>query len=691
MNRITLTRPRSATLFINVWEVAVAHSNDLNKRSLDARVAFRFDRAKLLGASNESKQLDDLIVADELFADKSDGTVKSAYLFPGGPGFSIQVPEWFFSAKDILRIEHSRDNLEFAVIHEEEIKYYDDFPDFPYSVKLDTSLDALSPEGVHYFRSYVLADNFEESHSPSLLLRLDRVPPYARTLPAKFNPVPLVTDASLTANGGKVILELPAYADWQEGDVVFWYWLKEVPADIKDIEAVGTVASTGQVQQLEVPEAVVRKIGDGGLFAVYILVDKAGNISPISDYVAIDVALDTLPTVFADPVVPLATPADNHLIDQGDALEGVEVWVPLFANWKSTDTVKVTWKTAEFSAEPVGSAPGKHLRFKVDSATLLQEYDGTTLPEEITVRYDAYRGTHKLGGAETTVFVNFDSIDPTWPGTDWPDPVHPDLKPAHVNGRGSSSGDDELDRGDTGQDADITIVLSAFIQEQDILTLDWGSQVGATTHTVTADDITDGKATFPVPWPAIEAEGNKTVEVSYWVSRTDVHNPIKSQATPVAVSAVVITSEAVDFLEKNAQGQLNCTSIRNSLPHADNGAVQLAVPDLRDYEKYGPITEVDITWWAVKGGSDSQGEDEVPGVRQTFKVTIGPDYPLAGFTWRVPYEKHVAPTFDPNDAKFYRARARVTYSFKAGSESIGSKRGDIVLAMYTPSGACDLS
>lgn len=396
----------------------------------------------------------------------------------------------------------------------------------------------------------------------------------------------------------------------------------------------------------------------------------------------------------------------DYVIDDEHMLHGLEVKIA------NKSIVEAAGGEAFYSYTRVADGPkpeansfrafcyiGVRPRGQVETPSVLQVVNShgliiqpSRLPSGgMRVMVPPYRGTHKLGGAETTVFVNFDSIDPTWPGTDWPDPVHPDLKPAHVNGRGSSSGDDELDRGDTGQDADITIVLSAFIQEQDILTLDWGSQVGATTHTVTADDITDGKATFPVPWPAIEAEGNKTVEVSYWVSRTDVHNPIKSQATPVAVSAVVITSEAVDFLEKNAQGQLNCTSIRNSLPHADNGAVQLAVPDLRDYEKYGPITEVDITWWAVKGGSDSQGEDEVPGVRQTFKVTIGPDYPLAGFTWRVPYEKHVAPTFDPNDAKFYRARARVTYSFKAGSESIGSKRGDIVLAMYTPSGACDLS
>jgi len=127
------------------------------------------------------------------------------------------------------------------------------------------------------------------------------------------------------------------------------------------------------------------------------------------------------------------------------------------------------------------------------------------------------------------------------------------------------------------------------------------------------------------------------------------------------------------------------------LPHADGGAVQLTVPDLTEYEKYGAISEVKITWWAVKGGRDDQGEDEVPGVRETFTVTIGADYPVDGFVWRVPYLKHVAPTFDDTDPQFYQARARVTYAFTAGTENIVSKRGDIVLAMYTPSGACDLT
>lgn len=689
LNHKTLARRRSAN-FGFYLEVGVAHSNRLSERSLGVRGAFRLDRAKLLGAYNEPEPLDDLIVDDALYADKRDGTIKSLYLLPHGPDFIIQVPAWFFSEVDLLKIEHSRDGVEFVAIHEETIRYFDDVPDMPYAIKLEVSGDALIPEGVHYFRSYVYSDSEEERTSKPLTLRFDRVAPYFPTLPTRFLAVPVVTDASLAANGNKVTLQLPAYADWQEGDVVLWYWLKEIPKEIGDIKEVGTVPTTGQVQQLEVPEAIVREVGDGGLFAVYVLVDKAGNISQISDYVAIDVALGQLPAVFEDPVVPLATDMDGHLIDQADALEGVEVWVPLFEHWKNTDTVQVTWKTAELVVEPVGSVPAQYIRVKVDSATLLQEYDGATVPEEITVRYDVYRGTHKLGGAETTVFVNFDSIDPGWPGPDWPDPVHPTLALAHVNGRGGSSGEDELDNGDTGQAADMKIVLSPLIEPGDSLTLDWGSQAEAATHEVTEDNKTDGYAEFSVPWSAIEAEGNKTVLIHYWVSRPGVLNPIRSDDTPVAVSAVVITSDPVDFLEKNGQGQLNCTSIQKSLPHLDNGAVQLVVPDLREYEKYGAITEVEITWWAVKGGRDDQGEDEVPGVRETFKVPIGQDYPLAGFIWRVPYEKHVAPTFDPSNPLFNKARARVTYSFKAGSENIVSKRGDIVLAMYTPGGACEL-
>nr|WP_314478884.1 hypothetical protein [uncultured Pseudomonas sp.] len=669
----------------------MANPTDLNKRSLDTRGAFRRERAKVLGAYIEPSELKDIIVDDALFADKTDGTVKSSYLLPDGPDFIIHVPSWFFSDEDILKIEHSRDNVEFVAIHEETIKYYDDLPEMPYPITLDMALDALNTEGVHYFRSYVFSDNQAEEWSGSLTLRFDRVPPYPRTLPTKFLDVPLVTDESMAANGGKVLLELPAYSDWQPGDLVVWYWLKEVPKEIGDITEVSRAPATGELQALEVPEAIVRESGDGGLYAVYVLVDKAGNISQISDYVAVDVALGKLPTVFDDPVVPLATAADNYLIDQADALEGVEVWVPLFTDWKATDTVLVTWKTAELLAEPVGSAPMEYVRVKVDSATLLQEYDDTTVPEEITVRYDVYRGSHRLGGAETTVYVNFASIDPGWPGTDWPDPVHPGLEAAHVNGRGSSSNEDELDSNDTALDADITIELSALIKKDDILTLDWGSQAEAATHTVNDKNMTDGVVEFSVPWAAIEREGNKTVPVHYWVSRPKVHNPIKSEDTDVVVSAVVITSDPIAFLHPNTKGELTCESIKASLPHADNGAVLLQVPDLTEFLQYGAITTVTITWWAVKGGKDSQGEEEVPGVREDFVVTLGPDYPLEGFTWRVPYEKHVAPTFDPDNPQFMKSRARVTYSFTAGTEPINGKRGAVVLAMYTAGGACDFS
>lgn len=655
----------------------------------NVRRAFRLRRAEILRAD----PLDPLIVDPDYFADPSDRTVKSVLLRSDGAGLFVQVPQWFVTDEDLLRIEHSRDGVGFTSIHEERIRFFDDPISFPYPVKLDLTLDALQPEGVHYFRSYIMSDNFEEKYSDPITLRFDRVPPYNRDVPNKFAGIPVVTDDSLAAGNDKVLLTLPAYPDWEAGDKVRWYWLNEIPTDVENIEEVGTLATTGQAQQLEVPGDYVRKVNDGGVYAVYVLFDKAGNISQISDYLAVDVALGTLPTVFDPPEVPLATAADGFLIDQADALEGVEVWVPLFDDHKPTDTVKVIWKAAHLKPQPVGSTPESMIRFPVDSREiLLTEYDDSSVPDVTLVRYEVYRGTHLLGGNETQVNVDFESIDPGWPGPDWPDPEHAGLNPVRVAGKGGTSGENELDINDTGKAADITIELHDFALEDDVLTLSWGDQEGAARYTVSDSDVPGEDVTFEVPWAVIEAGGNNpALPVSYWVSRPDVHNPLKSRDTPVLVNAIKIVAQAPGFLDANAAGQLNCSTIRASLPHADGGAVQVTVPDLTQYTQYGAITEFVLTWWAVKGGNEDQGEDEVPGVRESFPVPLGADYPLEGFTWRVPYLKHVAPTFDPDDPLFYRARARVVYSFTAGTEDISSERGEIVLAMYEPSGACDLT
>lgn len=654
-----------------------------------ARRAFRLRRAEMLKAD----PLNPLIVDPSSFADSADRTVKSALLRLDGAGLFVQVPQWFVTEKDTLRIEHSRDGFEYVKIHEEIIQFFDDPITFPYPVKLDLSLDALQPEGLHYFRHYIMSDNTEEGLSEPITLRFDRVPPYNRDVPTRFAAIPAVTDDSLATDGDKVLLTLPAYSDWEEGDKVRWYWLNEVPSDVEKIEEVGTLAATGLAQALEVPGDYVRKVGDGGVYAVYVLFDKAGNISKISDYLAIDVALGTLPAVFDPPEVPLATAGDGFLIDQADALEGVEVWVPLFGDYKSTDTVKVTWKDANLRPQPVGSAPESMIRFTVDSReVLLAQYDDTTVPDPTPVSYEVYRGTYLLGKNETQVNVDFESIDPGWPDPDWPDPVHAGLNPVRVTGKGGTSGENELDGNDTGKAAVITIKLFAFAQEDDVLTLSWGEQEGAARYTVNDADVPGEDITFEVPWTVIEAGGNHTaLPVSYWVSRPDVHNPLKSRDTSVLVNAVKIIAQAPGFLDANALDQLTCSTIRASLPHADGGAVQITVPDLRPYTRYGEITKFVVTWWAVKGGREDQGEVEVPGVKESFEVTLGADYPLEGFTWRVPYLKHVAPTFDPDNPEFYRARARVVYSFTAGTEDISSERGEVVLAMYEPTGACDLT
>lgn len=73
---------------------------------------------------------------------------------------------------------------------------------------------------------------------------------------------------------------------------------------------------------------------------VYVLVDKAGNISRVSKPMSVVVALGAMPANLKLPEVPLAA---DDLIDRLDAKQGVQVHVLEYDNWKSTDEISVSW------------------------------------------------------------------------------------------------------------------------------------------------------------------------------------------------------------------------------------------------------------------------------------------------------------------------------------------------------------
>ncbi|MGE8168490.1 hypothetical protein ACQKO7_09825 [Pseudomonas putida] len=663
--------------------------------STNARLLSRQVRQDYLGAKAAQRKFADLrplILDPDMLADDSDGTLKSEYLLDPTKGVTLNVPHWLFSDLDRLKIELSYDGLDWLSVYDEEVNYFDNpdkYPN-PYPVKLDLSNPLLNGDGPHIFRTWIRSDEGDVSTSPPCPLIFDRQAPYGTAYPKPFPSIPAVTDDRLSSEGDKVILDLPAYADGALGDHVAVYWLKEVPDDIEKLVPVRIAPTTGGKQSLEVAGDEVRKVGDGGVYAVYVLRDKAGNVSRISQHLPVAVALGDLPDTFAPPTVPLATAMDSFLIDQADASLGVEVWVPVPEHAKAEDFVQVIWGGIPLDAEVVGSSPGDNVQVRVPNAVLLQHYGESTGAISTEVSYTILRGTHPLGGEKTTINVNLEIIDPAGPDPEWPNPINKKLHPVTVKGRGGSSNDNELNGDDAGKAADLKVILYDFVEENDQLDFYWNNSKAAS-YVVPAAKGSGDEVIVEVSWDVIRAGGNgDAIPVYYQVTRPGVHNPSDSRVTDVDVDAITITPIAANYLHLNSNGRVSCATIAASLPHVDGPAVEVQVPDLTEYAEYGEFTEVKMKWWVMLGRDDAQGTDPFDKVTLEVTLPIDADHPLTGFIWRVPFATNVEPGIipDPHDSNFSQSRARVTYTLLADKQLL-SEEAQVRLAFLPPSGECD--
>ncbi|MHC6224684.1 hypothetical protein ACYU03_07915 [Pseudomonas sp. X10] len=636
--------------------------------------------------------LDDLQIDDELLVDKETGLLRSRYLTDDALNIVLKVPAWSFSLKDILRIEHSRDGSVWTVLHQETVEYFDKPIADPHPIVLDKSKDQMGLDGTHYFRSWVMNDdNGDFNFSEPLALIFDRVPPYSHKSPTKFPSISVVTDESLGAAGGKAVLQLPAYPDWADGDNVLVYWMNHLPENAADLDPpVVTLPTTGANQQIDIPESAIRTVGDGGVFVVYLLVDKAGNVSEISVYTSIAVALGKLPTVFAPPVVPLATEEDEYLIDQADANEGVEVWVPVYEGKKASDFVVVKWGDTSLLPEMVGSAGGDFIRVQVPGEVMLNEYGSGTGPVATNVSYTLLRGTHPMGGADIDIQVDFETMDPGGPDPTWPLPIHPGLKKVVITGPESGK-KDELDESDADKPAILTFELYGFAKEDDDLTFYWAGEA-AQTYSVKGTDSPGDTIDLEVPWEIIHAVGNNAaVPVDYEARRDGVHNPVRSAITSVKVDAITITPVPATF-DHLVNGLVSCASIQATAGHEDGPAVEVLIPDLTEYQQHGAFTNIDLTWWVYRGRSDEQGFDEIEEVRLEETVALDDAHPVTGFTWRIPYATHVLPTYDGSDDPYFKSsRANVTYALKMAKGDVLSEVAKVRLSFIPPGGHCDVS
>lgn len=652
-----------------------------------ARKAVRRDRAKKHKADPLAKPGID----PALLADAADGTVFSAVLTDPSKSLAITVEAWPLLGTvpagyfDTLEIYHTSASGTETLLSSDEYTGAD-VSSFPVTIVITKDDIESWVDGRQTFSYKVRPFNGSApTASETLGLIFDRTPPYGNATPVVMPALGYnVTDGNID----NVVVTLPEYDTHAAGDTVYVYWLNYVPDDPALVTPVVTETVDALPKSLTVPRAAIEAIGDGGVHVLYVLVDKAGNISRLSMPLPVGVAIGPLPSGLKVPEVPLAA---DGLIDQEDAWTGVVVEIPLFDNWKPTDWLQVSWGALALGWREIGIAPKWPLEFTLSGGQLWGQYGAATTGNKTTnVSYALRRGTVPQGDKAIDVNVNLEVVGPVDPITDpeWPDPVNPRLPKVNVLGK-KSNVDNHLTPADEGEDGIVKVVVDASLKEDDVIKFYWeGVHIKEADHAVLTAEV-GVEITEIIPWSYIEVRNNGKVPVHYIVERPGVPNRAKSTATIVNVEAIVLRPDAPEFLGGNTGdpvGWLTCNALYDDVnPNPLDPSIRVLVKGLRGYGLKAGDT-VTFHWYAVHGFT---GEEKIDDTAFDDPVELK-EADLDEFVWRVqPYADYILPIFDYN-ATLHEGRGRVTYSFDLNGKSIESKQAEQIVSMHDAVGSCPL-
>lgn len=474
------------------------------------------------------------------------------------------------------------------------------------------------------------------------LIYIDNTPPHGSLSPEImiFTVTLPITDATFSTNP-YVEATIPPWTGDQSDVSIAFGWIKGVlPEDPNAIDMIGPqLIDPAGSRVVRIPKDKFTAAGDGLCCGGYVLLDKAGNISPLSKYELMSVALDPWPLPPLDE--PTAADATGGELLRSDIVDGnVLVNVPHVTNGKETDTVVVKWKTREITpGTPLGSNPTGGINIPVPWAVLWAEYGSTTTGVVDTpVSYTVLRGVEPFASVVATVRCNFSG----------PGPINPDPEPGNgllemVTVVGDSDVDNELVAADENQPIWAKIELVAPLVDGDTYQVLWnGTPNGPTRVIDVANDSVGDTIEIPLDWDVIRGEGpNAAMPVWYVLTnaahanpqepeqRTDVKIDFLTQALPEAIPQHTNTNDIV-----------TCLSLRWDAGNTTFG-IRYLIPPSR-YLQEGD--EVVVEW---KAYTDYSNPVEVASAYKTATFSnITQEQANNGIIWLIePYDRHILPTW----------------------------------------------
>ncbi|WP_447902824.1 hypothetical protein [Pseudomonas serbica] len=476
-------------------------------------------------------------------------------------------------------------------------------------------------------------------YSGRVPIHIDKVPPNGATPPAKmvFAVTAPITDATFGTND---FLEatIPMWTgDLLDAQVAFG-WLKgELPEDPGDIDLIGP-ESIAPGEKVRIPKDKFIAAGDGLCCGGYVLIDKAGNISALSLYELMSVALGPLPPKPL-PKPTAADPTGGELLREDIVNGGVLVNVPHVTNGKSTDTLVIKWKDQELKpGTPVGANPANGIDIFVPWDMILSAYGSATGVVDIPLSYTVLRGVEPFASDIETVKCNLSVAGP-----DNPTPLPGNSKLEKVTIVGKSGVDDVLIDTDEDEDINAKIELIAPLKNGDSYQVMWnGTPIGDPYVIDVADDTEGDTIEIPLDWDVIRDEGPSATLPVWYVLTNPAHvNPQEPDPrTSVKIDFLVFTLPEAVPLHTNSAGIVTCNSLRWDAGKTTYG-IEYRIPP-SGLLKEGD--EVNVVW---KAYTDFDNPTEVTSAEKKRTFTDITDAQARdGIVWLIePYATHVLPTW----------------------------------------------
>ncbi|AHG43536.1 hypothetical protein N018_09680 [Pseudomonas syringae CC1557] len=459
----------------------------------------------------------------------------------------VKIPFWGFLIPQNAYAEVTMNIRDSAgtIVYTDPRKHDGPLPQSVFPLKQNIPQASIPHEGTYTIDYSVESSSGNSNVSEPFTITIDRTAPYYNADPTVAFPAALVvpeksiTDAYFTGGVDEFVCILPEYSGRTLEDRIIVFWDPVLPENISAPDpAFGPVFVPDDLK-IPIPKIIIEKRPNGPTFAVYWLIDKAGNVSSISTPAKVDVQLGALPADLKDPEVPL-----GPLVDLADAHLGVEVKIPAYNNPKGS-TIQAKWGAIDLDSKDPGSDP-VDVFISVPWSVLKSEYAGGPGGEPVKASYQVKRGSLLFPDAPLVVEVevDFSTIGPVNP--DEPNPVNPDLAPVHVVGADGEQ--DKLTLADKLKDITATVELYTPVAPGEVLQLYWGVPDKPVADFTVVNESAQDPITFIIPWAAIEAQGNNpALRMYYTINSATGNNPQQSLDTLVDVAVMVVGFDPVSF------------------------------------------------------------------------------------------------------------------------------------------------